>query len=171
MDILITNNEEYPIKLDNIGYFRERGAFIDKETIKNNWEWEEFIDDLNYVRKLVLGSLINNQDTTMKKDIEVTPYGKVWQDESQRYFVHLIGEFTVREFIDKILEKFPNEKGEFYMDSNTSQLGYIFCKYWEGSITSDPFPDDILNSKIKSVSGYGGWTVSNYKLEIEKCED
>ena len=87
------------------------------------------------------------------------------------YDVILDKEYTIKEFVDAVLKR--NKEwgyiGIYNKDSVFSDrlFGKPRCEYRYGELLSN-LPGDILNKKVLSVSGNGGWTRMDYILKIEE---
>lgn len=83
------------------------------------------------------------------------------------YHITLLRECTVREFIDEWLK---NKQEWGYLGIANNKQFNIFgdpcCKYRYGKIVGDFLPQNVLDSKIKSVSGSGGWSRSDFIFVI-----
>ena len=100
--------------------------------------------------------------------------GEPGNDQTSIYYVTLKRELTVREFISQWLKN-EGEWGEFNVTDMSFEerikrrktMHFIAkLEYRYGKITSEPLPDYILDSKIKHVSGSGGWSYSCFTFEI-----
>ena len=94
-------------------------------------------------------------------------YGPQRSDCTGPYYITLLRECTVREFINEWLKN-KSEWGYFGIKPKTGStiFGDPCCEYRYGEIITAPLPEDILDSKIKSVSGSGGWTNSDFLFVI-----
>ncbi len=94
-------------------------------------------------------------------------YGKEYGDSTSEYFIRTDCQ-TVGEFIDEWLSTEKGECGTFGIKSKEEPfLGEPKCEYKNGKIISEPLPKRFLNKKIKSVTGSGGWSLSNFIFEVE----
>jgi len=98
-------------------------------------------------------------------------YGKPYSDDTWEYIITTDNK-TVGDFIREVL-KDTHEWGYFYIyDSKKSS---VFrnprCEYSHGKIIGEPLPQEYLSKEIKSVSGSGGWSCSDYFFVIESDED
>lgn len=94
-------------------------------------------------------------------------YGQQGSDSTGPYYITLLRECTVREFINEWLKN-KSEWGYFGILPKTGStiFGNPYCEYKHGKIEGDPLPYDVLNSKIKSVFGDGGWGRSDFLFAI-----
>lgn len=87
----------------------------------------------------------------------------------ENYDVSLDRPYTVREFIDEICKKRPDERGSvslcWWHFSETTTL-YQRCEYASGTLTGTPFPDVLLDKHIIEAKSYGGYGRMNYTLRI-----
>lgn len=99
-------------------------------------------------------------------------YGPQGSDCTGPYYITLKRECTVREFIEYWLSHYSNEWGYFgiAVSSSESLSDLIFgnprCEYKWGKVITEPLPDAILDSKIKRVTGSGGWSNSDLLFYI-----
>lgn len=91
-------------------------------------------------------------------------------DESRdctcNYTVQLNGEYTVRDFIDKVLAERSNEWGKFCIFTGHQVFTYPKCEYRYGSIVSNELEDHIFDMSILSISANGGWSVMDYLITL-----
>lgn len=97
-------------------------------------------------------------------DIVMT-YGSTGGDETRPYYIHFKRNFTVKEFLDRVLNlkewgyvtvRLPGTKYSDYLD----RLEYR----WDEIITGDL--SKYYDKEIKYASGGGGWSRSDYDLEL-----
>lgn len=88
-------------------------------------------------------------------------YGATGGDCTCLYYITLLRDCTVKEFIEECL-KDKNEWGDFGIYKEHNIFGEPRCKYIYGELITAPFPENILNSKIKRATGSGGWTNSDF---------
>lgn len=94
-------------------------------------------------------------------------YGKTYGDSTSEYIIKTDCQ-TVGEFIDEWLFIEKDECGTFRIKSKEDTfLEEPKCEYGNGKIVSEPLPKRFLNKKIKSVTGSGGWSRSDFMFEIE----
>lgn len=93
-------------------------------------------------------------------------YGEGCSDCTYPYYITIDKPKTVGEFIEEWLSTRPKEWGSFGIRKIGSIYGDPRCDYKYGKIVSDPLPDEYLAKEIKSVSGGGGWTLSNFMFEV-----
>ena len=93
-------------------------------------------------------------------------YGQSHSDATYDYIITISQPMTLREFIDEWIQD-NGEWGYFYLWDGRSRLDYDKCEYRYGEIISEPFSDDILNKEIKSVSGSGGWSRSDFCFVLQ----
>lgn len=97
---------------------------------------------------------------------------------------------TVREFLDAVIEQFPNEWGSItietidginirkmmgkFPDLYTDKVGNLGTAYAHGSMNYTtqhqklaPIDDVLLNKTIVKISAVGGWTAMDYHLHIQ----
>lgn len=88
-------------------------------------------------------------------------HGKEFGDCTSEYIIQLLRECTVGEFINEWFEIRPKEWGRFSIYDHTGYFNGLGRDYKIGQIIGPPFPDEVLNAKLLSVSGSGGWTRSD----------
>ena len=98
-------------------------------------------------------------------------YGKPYGDDTWDYIITTDNK-TVGDFIREVL-KDKGEWGHFgiYNSKTNSVFGNPRCKYEYGGIIGEPLPQEYLSKEIKSVSGSGGWSRSDYLFVVERSED
>lgn len=98
-------------------------------------------------------------------------YGRSHSDATNDYEVLLGRPMTVREFIEKWMERNPFEWG--YFGIYTAEPGNFFgkpnCEYKRGKLLSE-LPTAYLDAMIKSVKGSGGYTRSDFIFEVDLPE-
>ena len=105
-----------------------------------------------------------------KTMINVT-YGKPYSDDTWDYIITTDNK-TVGDFINEVLKN-KNEWGYFgiYNSKNNSAFGNPRCEYSDGKIIGEPLSQEYLNKEIKSISGSGGWSRSDYLFVVERSEE
>lgn len=97
--------------------------------------------------------------------------GQAGGDCTGPYYITLKRECTVREFMEYWMQK-QQEWGYFGIDDGLgTPFGNPQCEYRYGEIITSPFPEEILNAKIRHVSGSGGWTRSDFLFKIENVPE
>ena len=99
--------------------------------------------------------------------------GPAGSDCTAPYYISFDKPKTVGEFIEELLTTRPKEWGHFGIYKKGSFRGELSCDYKYGEIVGDPLPDEYLNAEIEKVTGYGGWTLSEFTfyLREDKKED
>lgn len=97
----------------------------------------------------------------MESDLFKLEYGKEHGDCTCEYIIWLLRECTVREFILEWFKKYPKEWGCFSIYDRTGYFKGLVRNYKNGQVIEDQFPDEVLNAKLLSVEGSGGWTRSD----------
>ena len=92
-------------------------------------------------------------------------HGRTGSDCTSQYYVTVPNGMTVREFIDEWMED-TSEWGYFGINNGVSVFGSPRCEYSHGEIVTNPLPDNYLDAPIKSVSGSGGWSRSDFIFTI-----
>lgn len=101
--------------------------------------------------------------------IKLVKSSEVHQDETANYDVLLDKEYTVREFVEEILEKRKKEWGRIYLN-NSMEINNPYCEYQHGKLIKS-FPNNILDRIIIVAKAKGGWTLMDYVLiTYEKME-
>ena len=94
------------------------------------------------------------------------PYG----DETSKYDVRLKKEYTVKEFVEKVLLN-KDEWGYIGIYKRCEIFGKPNCEYWKGKLTTNPLPEEYLDKKIRECKASGGWTRMDYILYLEENEN
>lgn len=99
--------------------------------------------------------------------MKVTRIGEVRGDATAPYIVEDYKATTVGEFIEEVLEEFPNEWG--YISFNGSFVSNKnCCEYRYGKLLNN-FPNPlVLEEEIYYIKADGGW--SRMDFEIYNCE-
>lgn len=74
-------------------------------------------------------------------------------------YVDFDRQYTVGEFIEETLEKYPAISGSFVVDA-TSLVAY----YRKGELLNENFPEKVLKARIAAVSFYTGWNKADYVI-------
>ena len=100
----------------------------------------------------------------------ICSYGPQGSDCTGPIYVHFDDGLTVREFIDYQLKN--NEWGYIGIKSTVDQFfGSPKFEYKKNQILGEMFSDDILDSEVKEIKGSGGWSRSDFIIELkEKCK-
>lgn len=93
-------------------------------------------------------------------------YGKTGSDETCTYYV-TTSQMTVGEFIEEWLAEHQKEWGYFGISDGCSIFGNPKCEYSHGEIKGEPIPNDYLCKQIKSVTGSGGWSRSDFLFYVD----
>jgi len=98
-------------------------------------------------------------------------YGKQYSDETWDYVITTDNR-TVGDFIREVL-KDKREWGYFgiYNSKMLSVFGNPKCEYAFGKIIGEPLPQEYFSKEIKSVSGSGGWSRSDYLFVVDGSEE
>lgn len=98
---------------------------------------------------------------------KVVQMGKEHSDGTVPFLVKLDKVYTVREFIDRVLDRRPNEWGHIGIkDDCNSFFGEPHCEYRLGKLETN-LPEEFLDRVIHAASGDGGYSLMNYLLELE----
>ena len=73
---------------------------------------------------------------------------------------------TVGEFINEVLENYPNDWGDFNVGDGRFLLN-PHCEYRDG-ILLDEFQKTTLKKKIESVKAAGGWSRMDYAIKVKE---
>lgn len=87
-------------------------------------------------------------------------------DSTASYSVMLDKEYIVGEFIDAVLSN-DKEWGTIGIHKRGTVFGDPKCEYKYGALLNT-LPDDILNKKVVSATGDGGWYMMNYILKVRR---
>lgn len=74
-------------------------------------------------------------------------------------YVDFDRQYTVEEFIEETLKKYPAISGSFVVDA-TSLVAY----YRKGKLLNEDFPEKVLKARIAAVSFYTGWNKADYVI-------
>lgn len=74
-------------------------------------------------------------------------------------YVDFDRQYTVGEFIEEALEKYPAISGSFVVDA-TSLVAY----YRKGKLLNEEFPEKVLKARISAVSFCTGWNKADYVI-------
>ena len=89
----------------------------------------------------------------------------VGSDCTSGYHVDFYNKYTVKEFINEILTKYPREFGFMSIKSGKKYVASI--EFSMGDITGDDgIDEEVFNSVIKSATASGGWGQMNYDIII-----
>ena len=89
----------------------------------------------------------------------------VGSDCTSGYRVDFYNKYTVKEFINEILTKYPREFGFMSIKSGKKYVASI--EFSMGDITGDNgIDEEVFNSVIKSATASGGWGQMNYDIII-----
>lgn len=88
------------------------------------------------------------------------PFG----DCTSIYSVELDAVYTVKEFIDAVLEHRSNEWGSIEIENLKAAHE---CEYANGTIKCGLFSPEILRKTVISAKARGGWTRMDYQLKIQ----
>lgn len=86
-------------------------------------------------------------------------------DLTALYTIYLDKKYTVKEFIDTVLENYPNEWGFFRICENDTNRPYMVFEYEQG-ILAEEIPEKIVNKFIICNNSDGGWTRMDYTIKI-----
>ena len=89
----------------------------------------------------------------------------VGSDCTSGYHVDFYNKYTVKEFINEILTKYPREFGCILVKCNKDPV--LNMNYRMGDITYETtIHKEALNSTIKSATASGGWGRMDYDIII-----
>ena len=74
-------------------------------------------------------------------------------------YVDFYRQYTVGEFIEETLEKYPAVSGYFSIDGTSLEVQYA-----KGKLLSKEFPERILRARIAAVSFYTGCNEADYVI-------
>ena len=94
-------------------------------------------------------------------------YGRECGDCTSEYII-TTDNVTVEDFINEWITQYPNEWGYFGIkNADAPFFGNPLCEYRCGKLITEPLPKRFLCKKIKSVTGSGGWSRSDFQFEVE----
>ena len=83
------------------------------------------------------------------------------------YLIKFSKPMRLRDFIEELLKERSDEWGYFGIrDNHNTALGNPQWEYRYGSLITPP-KDELSNRTIKSVTGSGAWSRSDYWFELE----
>ena len=104
------------------------------------------------------------------KTFEITGYGKDYGDQTREYIIKVNPDNTVRDVIQDILSN-QNEWGYIELKlSDWRESSKNRLEYGKGVIINldkVTYWRDKLDKKVINMKGNGGWSRSDYQLEIE----
>lgn len=74
-------------------------------------------------------------------------------------YVDFDRQYTVGEFIEEALEKYPAVSGYFSIDGTSLEVQYA-----KGKLSGKAFPEKVLKARIAAVSFYTGWNKADYVI-------
>lgn len=74
-------------------------------------------------------------------------------------YVDFDRQYTVGEFIEEILKKYPAVSGYFSIDGTSLEVQYA-----KGELSGKAFPEKVLESRVSAVSFYTGWNKADYVI-------
>ena len=74
-------------------------------------------------------------------------------------YVDFDRQYTVREFIEEALEKYPAISGSFVIDATS-----LVAHYRKGKLLNEELPGRILRARIAAVSFYTGCNEADYVI-------
>lgn len=74
-------------------------------------------------------------------------------------YVDFNREYTIGEFIEKNLKKYPAVSGYFSIDGTSLEVQYA-----KGELSGKAFPEKVLEARIAAVSFYTGWNKADYVI-------
>lgn len=74
-------------------------------------------------------------------------------------YVDFDRQYTVEEFIEETLKKYPTISGSFVVDA-TSHVAH----YRKGKLLNEDFPEKVLKARIAAVSFYTGRNKADYVI-------
>ena len=104
------------------------------------------------------------------KTFEITGYGKDYGDQTREYIIKLYPNNTVRNVIQDIISN-PREWGYIELKLGDWKERYYNRLEYGHSVVINldkvTYWKDKLDKKVISITGSGGWSRSDYQLEIE----
>jgi len=104
---------------------------------------------------------------------KITGYGPVGGDQCSAYYVEVSPSATVRSVIENILSN-KGEWGAIRIErenwrDNDHKVEYKYGELIKNDMTEDEkyFWNNLLDWKVVSMRGYGGWSCSDYWLTIQ----
>lgn len=74
-------------------------------------------------------------------------------------YVDFDRQYTVGEFIEETLGKYPAISGSFVVDATS-----LVAHYRKGKLLNEDFPEKVLKARIAAVSFYTGWNKADYVI-------
>lgn len=97
--------------------------------------------------------------------------GPSGSDCTAPYYISFDKPKTVGEFIEEWLATRPKEWGRFGIYKKGSFRDEPSCDYRYGEIVGEGLPAEYLNAEIEKVTGYGGWTLSEFTFYLVEGND
>jgi len=104
---------------------------------------------------------------------EITGYGPINGDQCSAYFINVSPSATVGDVIDDILSD-KNEWGFIRIErknwrNNDHKIEYKYGELLKDTMSGEEkyFWNNLLDWKVVSMRGYGGWSASDYWLTIQ----
>jgi hypothetical protein len=74
-------------------------------------------------------------------------------------YVDFDRQYTVGEFIEETLGKYPAISGSFVVDATS-----LVAHYRKGKLLNEEFPEKVLKARIAAVSFCTGWNKADYVI-------
>lgn len=74
-------------------------------------------------------------------------------------YVDFNREYTIGEFIEETLKKYPAVSGYFSIDGTSLEVQYA-----KGELSGKAFPEKVLEARIAAVSFCTGWNKADYVI-------
>ena len=72
-------------------------------------------------------------------------------------YVDFDRQYTVEEFIEEALEKYPAISGSFVVDATS-----LVAHYRKGKLLNEDFPEKVLKARIAAVPFYTEWNKADF---------
>lgn len=99
--------------------------------------------------------------------IKLTPITQERGDGTQGYNVEIPKDYTVQEFILRVVSEYPCRRGTITIFRNGRAIDRPNVEYAYGEIVSEHLMDDYADRKIKLVTADGGRGVMNYSILLK----
>lgn len=93
--------------------------------------------------------------------------GTTGGDCTALYGVELDHHYTLKEFVNEVLQNYPGEWGSFKLCERGKWMPYKAFRYKHGILT-DAIPSELANKPIVSISANGGWSNMDYIIRMEE---
>ncbi len=98
--------------------------------------------------------------------IHLISCGQMGSDCTGPYRVEMSGPCTVKEFVECVLEQFPNEWGYIGIAKKGEIFGDPNIEYAKGRIITENRLEGVESKPVLKAGAHGGWSRMDYRLDI-----